>query len=165
MVQEINMPRGYPINGINTGQFKKGMKVRLGTFHTEETKAKMRANHKGMTGKRQSLKHRIATSGSNQWNWKGGITPVNTKIRNSLQYKLWRKSVFERDNYRCVIGGLMHGSKLQADHIKSFAEFPKLRFDINNGRTLCIDCHKKTDSYLVHKGKTFTLGIANHLAR
>lgn len=39
------------------------------------------------------------------------------------------------------------GNKLQADHIKPFAYFPELRFAIDNGRTLCINCHKKTDSF------------------
>ena len=84
--------------------------------------------------------------GKKNHNWKGGISEINNRIRNSLEYKLWREAVFKRDNWICVwcrkIGG-----KLNADHIKPFALFPVLRFAIDNGRTLCIDCHKKTDSY------------------
>lgn len=79
--------------------------------------------------------------------WKGGITPLNKKIRESLKYTNWRRRVFERDNFMCVIGGKKHGNKLEADHIKSFSEFPKDRFKIENGRTLCKSCHKKTDTY------------------
>ena len=78
--------------------------------------------------------------------WKGGITPVNEAVRKSLEYRKWRKSVFERDGYSCV-WGKEHGNKLRADHIKPFALYPALRFEITNGRTLCEDCHKKTDTF------------------
>jgi len=75
-----------------------------------------------------------------------GKTKENKKIRTSLAYQNWRKSIFERDNYTCqeckIIGG-----KLNADHIKPFALFPNLRLDINNGRTLCEECHRKTDTW------------------
>lgn len=79
--------------------------------------------------------------------WRGGIADVNNKIRQSLEYKLWREAVFQRDNYACIWGGKTHGNKLNADHIKPFALYPELRFAIDNGRTLCEDCHKKTDTY------------------
>lgn len=84
---------------------------------------------------------------------------------NSPEYKLWRKSVFERDNYTCIECGQI-GGILNADHIKAFSLFPDLRFDIKNGRTLCVNCHKKTDSYGVKLNKRkdmhnqpFTLSI------
>lgn len=80
-------------------------------------------------------------------NWKGGVTPINQQIRQSEEYKLWRVAVFQRDNYTCIWCGQV-GGQLNADHIKPFAVYPELRFAIDNGRTLCIDCHKTTDSYL-----------------
>lgn len=82
--------------------------------------------------------------------WKGGITPINRSIRNSLEYKLWRESVFARDNWTCI-WCKERGGKLNADHIKPFSLYPELRFAIDNGRTLCVDCHKKTDTYLNNK--------------
>ena len=84
--------------------------------------------------------------------WKGGITPINKKIRDSIEYKLWRTAVFKRDNYTCVWCGDNTGGNLNADHIKPFAYYPELRFVIDNGRTLCVKCHKTTYNYL-WKGK------------
>lgn len=84
-------------------------------------------------------------------NWKGGVSPINKIIRRSNEYKLWRTAVFERDNYTCVWcglkSGLGKGAVLHPDHIKPFAYYPELRFAIDNGRTLCIDCHRTTDTY------------------
>lgn len=78
--------------------------------------------------------------------WRGGITPIHLRIRESAKYKAWRKTVYKRDDFTCVWCGYK-GDKLQADHIKPFAFFPELRFEVNNGRTLCVECHKKTDTY------------------
>lgn len=79
--------------------------------------------------------------------WKGGITPKNRAIRNSFEYHEWRRQVFERDNYTCQFCKKRGGTKLHADHIRPFAFYPELRFDINNGRTLCKSCHQTTDTY------------------
>ena len=81
--------------------------------------------------------------------WKSrdqGKSTIYKKIRQSLEYEQWRTKVFERDLYTCqhcyIVGGY-----LQADHIQPFAFYPELRFDLSNGRTLCLPCHKKTDTY------------------
>ncbi len=85
-------------------------------------------------------------TGKNNPSWKGGITPINTKIRESMEYKEWRKNVFEKDNYICQICG-ERGGILHADHIKPFSLFIELRFELDNGRTLCKKCHLKTDTW------------------
>lgn len=73
-------------------------------------------------------------------NWKGGITTENEKARKGNKYKEWQLTIFKRDNYTCQEckkkGGVLH-----AHHIKSFSGFPLLRYDINNGKTLCFSCH------------------------
>jgi len=87
--------------------------------------------------------------------WKGGVTTVNAKIRASLEYTNWRRKVFERDLYKCIWCNIKGGWNkelkkqivLNADHIKPFALYPELRFELNNGRTLCEDCHMKTSTF------------------
>lgn len=94
-----------------------------------------------------------AQMGSRNHNWQGGKTTINARIREGLQSKLWREAVFARDNYTCVWCGDNRGGNLNADHIKPFSLFIELRFELLNGRTLCHNCHEKTDSYLNNKIK------------
>ena len=87
-------------------------------------------------------------------NWKGGVTSEHQKIRHSPEMKQWRKDVFDRDNYTCVKCGRKRkvGDRvlLEADHIKSFAKYPELRFTLSNGRTLCRECHLKEPNHGVN---------------
>ncbi len=97
-------------------------------------------------GKEKALSNLIsAEKGKNHWNWKGGITEQNHLIRNSKEYKEWRKRVFERDRFTCVMCGYRSKKRkdIRADHIKPFSLYPDLRFDVNNGRTLCLACDLK----------------------
>lgn len=83
--------------------------------------------------------------------YKGGVSHPNELVRKSREYKKWRTSVFERDDYTCQKCGIRSGNGkavvLHADHIKPFAHHSKLRFEISNGRTLCIECHRKTKTF------------------
>jgi 5-methylcytosine-specific restriction endonuclease McrA len=63
------------------------------------------------------------------------------RLNKSPVYNGWRTSVFKRDNYTCQKCGDSTGGNLQAHHIKHVWTHPYLIFDINNGITLCEDCH------------------------
>ena len=84
--------------------------------------------------------------GEKSYSWKGGITPQSRRERNSDRYKEWRTTVLRRDNYTCQLCGI-RGGKLQADHILAWSTHPELRFELSNGRTLCVPCHKATPNY------------------
>ena len=86
-------------------------------------------------------------NGSKNPNWKGGITPINKAIRDSRQAREWRLSVFRRDDWTCQHcwnrSRKNNYIRIEAHHVKPFAVFPELRFEITNGLTLCKQCHNK----------------------
>lgn len=57
-------------------------------------------------------------------------------------YKKWRQDVYKRDSFCCQWPGCGAKKKLNAHHIKTWANYPALRFHIDNGITLCKDHHK-----------------------
>lgn len=87
-------------------------------------------------------------------NWRGGIKPINEKIRSSKEYKIWKNAVRQRDDGKCIWCGSTNN--IEIDHIKPFAIFPELRFAIDNGRTLCRKCHSLTPNW---KGKGITKNV------
>ena len=94
----------------------------------------------------QFKKGEARITGANNNFWKGGIYPDNLKARRTTEYLRWRKEVKERDNYTCQICG-KRGGDMHADHIKPFSLYPELRTELSNGRTLCVTCHKNTETY------------------
>jgi hypothetical protein len=139
--------KGYKII-IKLYEMKRGRK--FGFKHSEETKKSIgKSTSISLRGKKKSVEHRrkigLSQTGKRSHNWQGGISKINWLIRGSREYRIWRKSVFERDDYTCIWCGKKE--KLEVDHIKPFAYYPELRFAIDNGRTLCKDCHKKTSTW------------------
>mgnify|MGYP000291856352 CR=1 FL=1 len=72
---------------------------------------------------------------------------------NPNNYYGWRKLVLQRDNYSCVLCGSKE--ELEVDHILPHSTHRNIQFQLENGRTLCNTCHRKTDTYggKMHKGK------------
>ena len=81
-------------------------------------------------------------SGEHNNKWRGGITPYNKQIRQSNEYKDWRKAVFERDDYTCQICK-ERGGQIHAHHKQEFSIYSLFRLDLDNGITLCKSCHDK----------------------
>lgn len=160
---------------INTGSFKRGNNpvCPFKSGHTPWNKDKP-----GYKTKPRNISQRIKDSerqrGENAPNWKGGRSELSKLLRQCIFYKLWRESIFKRDNFQCALCGVRSG-KLCPDHYPiqmaalidglilemgngSVAElFEKALnyqplWDIKSGRTLCYNCHKNTDSY----GKNIT---------
>jgi hypothetical protein len=138
--------------------------IRKGVPKTEEHKAKIAASKMGHEvsdevrakislaemGHHHSAKTRKKMSESRRGPdnnfWKGGITSPNTLIRNGTPYSDWRTLVFVRDDYTCQHCG-QRGVSLEAHHMDCFADLPEKRLDVNNGVTLCRECHRE-----FHKG-------------
>lgn len=156
-------PKGlkYKINKINKGWFKKGTSVNFGRKKGHLSKEWREKISKSNLGKHTP---KVILRGENHPNWRGGATPLYAQIRNSFEYRQWRSDVFTRDKFTCVKCGDDKGGNLQADHIKPFIAIIKGNkiksfsealecnefWNINNGQTLCKDCHRKTKTYGEH---------------
>ena len=95
-------------------------------------------------GKKQSLETRIkrgkAHLGEKSHFWKGGITPINKKARETFEQKEWGKNIKIRDDFTCQLCN-KRGVELHSNHIKKFSDFPNLRLESTNGITVCKECH------------------------
>jgi hypothetical protein len=128
----------------------------------------------GALGKNWIIDHVVrkpTLKGKNNHFWKGGKTELSLSIRELPEYRFWRKAVFERDWFSCQFCGRKRiaGDRviIQADHIVPLSKLidaneiknvddavrcEKL-WDINNGRTLCKECHKKTITFGCNRHK------------
>lgn len=124
-----------------------------------------KAWNKGMVGiQKHSIKTKEKMSeahrGEKAYQWKG-LSSVYFLIRNCFKYRQWRSDVFTKDSFTCQDCGDSKGGNLEAHHIEAFyvileknniktfeeALLCEQLWNINNGRTLCIECHKKTDNW------------------
>lgn len=62
------------------------------------------------------------------------------KWRRSRNYRIWRWKVIRRDK-QCVLCG--NKKTRQAHHIQNGSHHPELRYDVDNGVTLCRQCHSQ----------------------
>ena len=128
------MPKGIPKNGINKGWFVKGSKM------SEETKEKIRryAIENGVQppiGRKQ-----------NHSQWIKDRTKVKGRHERTFHdpcYKYWRWEVYSRDGFKCRIANESCVGRIEAHHILGWKSYPELRYETNNGITLCHAHHPR----------------------
>lgn len=138
---------------VYPSQVKKG----FGDVCSWECRVKYRRGEKAIaTGPRMDM------IGENNPNWKGGKSLLPRKQRNTTKEHLaWKRKVFARDKYTCqYCGSTKH---LNAHHIWYFAEYPEIAYDIDNGLTLCENCHKIEHS-IGYAHKRVFKAIANNMS-
>lgn len=90
-----------------------------------------------------SVRKRVASGLHN--NYKGGISSVSRTERNNFmqtsEYQTWRKTILERDGYKCQMPLCGRGGYLNVNLILRYADYPLYRLAIKNGITLCRPCH------------------------
>lgn len=137
-----------------------------------EHSEKMRIKMKGRTFS-EDVRSRMSKAKNGKWggkfigpdhpNWlppEQRKSPLYKQIRDCVKMQEWRKSIFQKDDYTCQTCW-KRGGTLNADHIKQFALILKENevktledslscselWDLANGRTLCNDCHRKTETF------------------
>lgn len=153
-----------------------GNKSRSGRKNLPETNAKISAAHKGRKHSEEFREmRRKLTAGIPRPERRVPYRDIRQQIRQCMGSKEWKQAVLKRDNYTCVQCGCK--KNLHVDHfpIPFFAILNKLiveqgienlydkaikydlLFDMNNGRTLCVDCHKQTETWGFHGKKKMNL--------
>lgn len=113
-----------------------------------------------LKGKPKTLEHRLNMSrgtlasgvraGSKNGNWKGGKSSANKCARSKAAYREWKVAALKAANWKCSKCNLEHYSfcdhcghrvRLHVHHIRSFDEFPELRYEVSNAEVLCDRCH------------------------
>lgn len=129
------------VNSRTTGKKLKGKSIQCELQHL------FNSHNKSIIVREKFRKAKLGKYKELANNWQGGVENNQRKIEMSRdEYKAWRKSIFARDNYTCQIC-LIRGGNLEADHIKEWCNYPELRYELSNGRTLCKNCHKTTNNY------------------
>ena len=162
-IERLKDKKNHPMFGRKHSKeaIDKMRKIKFGKTHTQESKKKMSLAHKGKKiSSEQRLKLSKGKIGNKNPAWKGGIKEVSRTIRKMFESRLWSKYCMERDKYTCqkckMVGGQLevHHIKpfsiiLEENNIKSVGDARKCweLWDLNNGLTLCGDCHASVDEY------------------
>lgn len=172
LMKKMNIPRRLASKHTNR-TIQKQSKIKVGNKnpmfgikrpeHSILMKKKMKGRKLSILARQKMSNAKKGICGPNHNTW---IEPdkrkgtLNKNIRRLKEMKEWRHKVFEKDDYTCVDCG-KRGSYLHADHIKPLhfllTEYKILKpsdavktpeiWNVENGRTLCVPCHKLTKTF------------------
>lgn len=128
-------------------------KVGLQIAWNKGTNGLLKAWNKGLhvsgnSGHKRSEESKKKVSGENCYRWIKDRTKLkgynlDNEDRRSPIYTNWRKQVWLRDNFKCKIANPDCKGRIEAHHILGWVDHPELRFNINNGITLCHAHHPR----------------------
>lgn len=163
-VRNILTRKGCPVRSRAEGNALRWSEEAFRANQVEKRRGKP-ASNRGTTWKLSRPVSKPKLRGERNPAWKGGRLSLQLSIRRSGAYQFWRRSVFERDDYTCV-NCHKRGGVLDADHKHPFSkildeysiisleealECPAL-WAVDNGRTLCRSCHRKTPTFGMNGG-------------
>lgn len=135
----IKLSKSFKGHIVSEDTKKKISLAKKGRKFTEHHKRKLREAKLG------EKNPNFGKRGEGITNWKNGNTSENKKIRRGRKFREWRELVFKKDNYTCQKYGFKNGKGktiiFHPHHIQNFAEYPELRFAIDNGITLSKKAH------------------------
>lgn len=172
-MSESRLERKRQLGYINSPETREKIsRAQKGKKLSEKTKRKLSEALKGKKKSPFTEEHKRKISeggkiprpwmrGKNSPRWKGGTSELSKRIKNSFKYKKWRETIFQRDNWTCQQCGKRGGIILHPHHKRSFAsalEENNIKiledalncealWNVNDGITLCRNCHKETKTY------------------
>ncbi len=136
--------RGHSLRVDASAQAEAARHTWTGRKHRPESLAKMRAAAQGprpnLRGSRNGMSGR---TGPLNPNYKDGSSPERQRLYASGEWNAVATRVYARDGGRCVqCGAAKKGPRsLHVHHIRSWGDYPELRFELSNLITLCRECH------------------------
>lgn len=123
---------------VNSGSFKKGVRFSK-EFREKMSLARIGKKLSEETRKRMSLSQK----GEKSYRWINNRELAKRNLRNDGEYLQWVSKVKNRDKWQCKINNQDCSGYLIVHHILLWSEYPELRYEINNGITLCQSHHPK----------------------
>lgn len=136
--QSIEARNKISISRLGIPAWNKGKKINhthhlLGTKHSDETRKKMS----------EKAKNRFSVIQNHPRYKTDRSSLAKRQQRNDSAYFAWRRDVWSRDKFKCKISDGNCSGRIEAHHILSWKDYPELRYEVNNGITLCHHHHPK----------------------